>query len=125
MKPAQDDRRVHPRFAPDELVPVFFAHSTAEQPTCGHIVDVSHSGVRIVAPPMARPFLHWGDPFWLEISWSESVRAGGVEGTQLRARVVRIHADSTAYQLHAEFDRAGLDGDWDALARWTAALDRA
>jgi hypothetical protein len=118
------DRRAHARYAPKEVVQVLFGHADAELPTYGHIADVSPGGVRIVAPPMARPFLHWPDVFSLQISFSESVRAAGVEGTVLRARVVRIQVDARAYLLQAEFDRTGADGDWDALARWTASLER-
>jgi hypothetical protein len=119
---SRDERRIHPRYAPDEPVPVLFGHPNQETPSAGHIVDVSHGGVRIVAPPTAQPHLHWSDRFWLQISWSEDARATGAEGTLLRARVVRLNSDAGAYVLQAEFDRSGSDGDWDALARWTVAL---
>ncbi|MEZ4239984.1 MAG: PilZ domain-containing protein [Myxococcota bacterium] len=60
--PDGDERRAAPRYRPDPLVAVLFAHPDADTPTAGLIADVSNGGVRIVAPPTARPHLHWGDP---------------------------------------------------------------
>lgn len=119
-----DDRRDFPRYSPDPLVPVLFAHPDAETPTAGHIADVSRGGVRIVAPPMARPFLHWPDPLTIEVAYSDSTRSAGIEGLKLRAHVVRISVDSSAYIVHAVFDRSGPDGDWDSLTGWLSKLAR-
>jgi len=116
------DRRGFPRYYPREHVPVLFAHRDAEVPTAGHIGDVSRSGVRIVAPPMARPFLHWPDAVEIHVLWSESARADGMEGAKLRAHVVRIQVDASAYVLHAAFDGAGADGDWDTMMAWISSL---
>ncbi len=119
--PAQD-RRGYPRYFPAEMVQVLFAHRDAEVPTAGHIGDVSRSGVRIVAPPMARPFLHWPDACEIHVLWSDSARTSGMEGMKLRAHVVRIQVDAHAYVLHAAFDGTGRDGDWDALMAWISQL---
>src|SRR4249920_3762463 len=67
-----DERRAAPRYSPDPLVPVLFAHPLAETPTAGLLADVSQGGVRVVAPPTAQPFLHWGDPLRILVSYSES-----------------------------------------------------
>ena len=120
--PPDQDRRGFPRYFPRALVPLLFAHRDAETPTAGHIGDVSRSGVRIVAPPMARPFLHWPDALSIDLMYSEEARAAGIEGLKLRAHVVRIQVDARAYVLHAEFDAAGADGDWDALMAWISSL---
>jgi len=117
-----DDRRAAPRYSPDPLVPVLFAHPLAETPTAGLLADVSEGGMRIVAPPTAQPFLHWGDPLRILVSYSESARDAGIEGMRLWAHVVRIAVDHEAYKLHAAFSRGGTDGDWDKLSAWIAKL---
>ncbi|MCA9489788.1 MAG: PilZ domain-containing protein [Myxococcales bacterium] len=117
-----DERRAYPRFIPDPAVPVLFAHPHVETPTAGLIQDVSEGGVRIVAPPTARPGLHWADPLRIEISYSESTRAGQVEGTVLRAYVVRLVVDASQLVIQARFDRQGADGAWEAFAQWLASL---
>ncbi len=119
---AHDERRAQVRYVPDPWVPVLFAHPSVQTPSAGHIVDVSAGGARIVAPPMARPGLHWSDSLRLIVSWSASARDAEVEGLMLRARVVRIVADQRAYILQVQFDRAGSDGDWDRLTDWIASL---
>jgi hypothetical protein len=116
------NRRTAPRYSPDPLVPVLFAHPDAETPTAGLIADVSNGGVRIVAPPTARPHLHWADPLTLLLSYSDSSREGGVEGLTLRASVVRIFVDASGYTLGARFDRA--NGDWTLLEAWIHQLAR-
>jgi hypothetical protein len=117
-----DERRAEARYAPDPLVPVLFGHPGVEVPSAGHIVDISEGGVRIVAPPMARPGLHWGDPLRIIVSYSASSRDSHVEGLMLRAHVVRVVADQRAYTLQAQFDKAGSDGDWERLSNWIRGL---
>lgn len=117
---AQPDRRGHPRYNPDPLVPVFFAHPEAETPTAGLIADVSNGGARIVAPPTARPMLHWSDPLAIVVSYSDSARATGIEGLRLDGHVVRIAVDATGYTLHVRFDRT--NGDWTTLENWIEQL---
>lgn len=120
--PAPGERRAAVRYSPDPLVPVFFAHPLASVPTAGLIADISDSGVRIVAPPTARPMLHWGDPLRIIISYSESARDAAIEGMRLWAHVVRIHVDSREFRIHAEFSPEGSDGEWGRLANWIEAL---
>ena len=117
-----DERRAAPRYSPDPLVPVLFAHPLAETPTAGLLADVSKGGVRVVAPPTAQPFLHWGDPLRILVSYSESTREEGIEGMRLWAHVVRIAIDHESYRLHAAFTRGGTDGDWDKLSEWIDRL---
>lgn len=117
-----DERRGYPRYSPDPMVPVLFGHPSSEMPTAGLIQDVSLSGVRIVAPPTARPYLHWADPLLVEISYSESTRAGGIEGTKLRAYVVRLVVDASGLTIQARFDPTGLDGKWEEFRVWMATL---
>lgn len=114
------DRRGAPRYNPDPYVPVLFAHPTAETPTAGLIVDLSNGGARVIAPPTARPMLHWADPLALVISYSDSVRETGIEGMRLNAHVVRLAVDSAGYVLQVRFDRA--NGDWTALELWINQL---
>ena len=85
------DRRQDVRYSPDPLVPVFFAHPLANVPTAGLITDISRGGCRIMAPPTARPMLHWGDTVQIIVSYSESARAArSIEGhASLWAHVVR------------------------------------
>ncbi len=116
------DRRAAERYSPDPLVPVFFAHPTAAVPTAGLVCDISDTGARIVAPPTARPSLHWGDVFRIIVSYSESARASGIEGMRLWAHVVRLEVDSRELGIHAAFHRGGMDGDWDRLAAWVREL---
>lgn len=114
------ERRANPRYSPDPLVPVFFAHPEADTPTAGLIVDVSSGGARIMAPPTARPMLHWSDPLAIVISYSDSSRLAGIEGLRLDGHVVRIAVDATGYVVHVRFDRA--NGDWTKLERWVDHL---
>jgi len=122
LAPDTDERRGAVRYSPDPLVPVFFAHPLATTPTAGLIADVSDSGVRIIAPPTARPMLHWGDPLRIIVTYSESARTAGIEGMRLWAHVVRLEVDSRELQLQASFGRTGSDGDWNRLSAWIAAL---
>ena len=122
MGPIPVERRADVRYSPDPLVPVFFAHPTASVPTAGLIADISGSGVRIVAPPTARPALHWGDVFRVIVSYSESSREAGIEGMRLWAHVVRLEVDSREFRIHAAFSRGGSDGDWARLSGWIAEL---
>lgn len=117
-----DERREAVRYSPDPLVPVFFAHPMANVPTAGLIVDISTSGCRIMAPPTARPMLHWGDPLQIIVSYSESSRESGVEGMRLWAHVVQLVADSRELSVRAAFSRNGADGDWVRLEEWIRAL---
>jgi hypothetical protein len=78
--------------------------------------------MRILAPPTAQPFLHWGDPLRILVSYSESARDAGIEGMRLWAHVVRIAVDHEGYRLHAAFSRGGTDGDWDKLSSWIEKL---
>ena len=117
-----EERRATVRYSPDPLVPVFFAHPLANVPTAGLIVDVSEGGCRIMAPPTARPLLHWGDPLQIIISYSESTRESGIEGMRLWAHVVRLVADSRELSLNVAFSRNGADGDWARLEEWISAL---
>jgi hypothetical protein len=75
-----------------------------------------------VAPPTARPHLHWADPILVEISYSESTRSAGIEGSRLRAYVVRLVVDAGGLQLQARFDPSGLDGKWEEFRQWMASL---
>lgn len=118
--PSGPDRRGAVRYNPDPYVPVLFAHPTAETPTAGLIVDVSNGGARIVAPPTARPMLHWADPLTIVVSYSDTVRESGIEGMRLNGHVIRLAVDSAAYTLHVRFDRA--NGDWTALELWINKL---
>lgn len=120
--PELEDRRGSVRYSPDPLVPVFFAHPLATTPSAGLIADVSDTGVRIVAPPTARPMLHWGDPLRIIVTYSESARSAGIEGMRLWAHVIRLDVDSQGFRLHARFGRGGADGDWNRLSAWIAAL---
>jgi hypothetical protein len=43
---------------------------------------------------------------------------------RLRAYVVRLAVDATAYTVHAAFDRNGADGDWQTLTDWIAGFER-
>lgn len=122
QEPPPVERRAEVRYSPDPLVPVFFAHPTASVPTAGLIENVSGSGVRIVAPPTARPSLHWGDVFRIIVSYSESAREAGIEGMKLWAHVVRLEVDSREFAIHAAFSRGGTDGDWDKLSNWIDEL---
>ena len=122
---ALEERRSAVRYSPDPLVPVFFAHPFANVPTAGLIMDISHGGCRIMAPPTARPLLHWGDPMQIIVSYSESARSEGIEGMRLWAHVVRLVADSRELSVNAAFSRTGCDGDWNRLEAWIAALDAA
>lgn len=115
------ERRASPRFLVQPLIPVFFAHADAETPTAGLLADVSDGGLRIVAPPTARPSLHWSDSFTVVVSYSDQARAAGIEGLTLTAHVVRIAVDSTGFQLHARFDRRSADA-WDRLQSWLFSL---
>jgi hypothetical protein len=117
-----DDRRQFPRYSPDPLVPVLFGHPSTEIPTAGLISDVSLGGVRIVAPPTARPYLHWSDPLLLSVSYSESTRAAGLEHLKLRAYVVRLVVDASGLSLQCRFDAGGLDGKWAELRTWIETL---
>ena len=116
------ERRASVRFSPDPFVPVLFAHPDAQTPTAGLVADISDGGARIVAPPTARPHLHWGDPLTLLVSYSESTRSAGIEGLTLRASVVRIAVDAAEYVIAVRFDRA--NGDWSALVAWLDRLAR-
>jgi hypothetical protein len=117
-----DERREFPRFTPDPLVPVLFGNPTTEIPTAGLVHDVSLCGVRIVAPPTARPYLHWADPLIIQVSYSESTRSGGIEGLKLRAYVVRLVVDASGFALQSRFDLGGADGQWEEFRRWVATL---
>lgn len=117
----QRERRASQRFVMQPLIPVFFAHTDADTPTAGLVADVSDGGLRIVAPPTAKPSLHWSDPFTIVISYSDQARAAGIEGLTLTAHVVRIAVDANGYQLHARFDRRSSDA-WDRLQCWLASL---
>jgi hypothetical protein len=121
---AHAERRAAVRYSPDPLVPVLFAHRDAETPTAGLIADVSVGGCRIIAPPTARPMLHWGDPFRIVVSYSESARSAGVEGLRLAAHVVRLVADSRGFVVHCQFSMDGYDGDWQRLFDWVQRLGR-
>jgi len=112
------ERRATVRYSPDPLVPVLFAHREAQNPTAGLLTDVSLGGCRIVAPPTARPELHWGDPFRIVVSYSESSRHAGVEGLRLAAHVVRLVADAHSLVVHCQFSIDGYDGDWSRLVEW-------
>lgn len=116
------ERRTAPRYCPDPLVAVLFAHPQAETPTAGLVADISNGGARIVAPPTARPHLHWSDPLTILVSYSDSAREAGIEGLQLTATVVRIAVDSAGYTLQVRFDRT--NGDWSTLETWIHALGR-
>ncbi|MEM6929187.1 MAG: PilZ domain-containing protein [Myxococcota bacterium] len=117
-----EERRQAVRYSPDPFVPVFFAHPLANVPTAGLIVDVSTTGCRIMAPPTARPMLHWGDSLQIIVSYSESARRAKLEGMRLWAHVVRLVADSRELSVSAAFSRKGADGDWDRLLTWIDAL---
>lgn len=119
------ERRAFPRFTPDPAVPVLFGHPHLETPTAGLLLDVSEGGARLVAPPTARPGLHWADPLHIQISYSESTRAAGVEGTLLRAYVVRLVVDASQFVLQTRFDTRGADGNWEAFRTWIATLPTA
>ena len=116
------ERRTNVRYNPDPLVPVLFAHPTAANPTAGLIADISEGGVRIIAPPTARPMLHWGDPLGIAVSYSESTREAGVEGLRLWAHTVRIAVDREQYTLQAAFTSNGSQGDWDRLTQWIQSM---
>ena len=116
------ERRGQVRFYPDPMVPVFFAHPSAPVPTAGLLADVSASGVRIVAPPTARPELHWGDVFRIIVSYSESARLARIEGMRLWAHVVRLEVNSCEFRINAAFSRSGGDGDWARLEAWMTKL---
>lgn len=117
---AGPDRRVAVRYNPDPYVPVLFAHPTAETPTAGLIVDVSNGGARIIAPPTARPMLHWSDPLTIVVSYSDTVRESGIEGMRLNGHVVRLAVDSAGYVMQVRFDRA--NGNWTALEAWINSM---
>jgi hypothetical protein len=95
------ERRAHARYSPDPLIPVFFCHREAATPCCGHIMDLSMDGLRIVAPPTVRPLLHWEETVWIQLTYSESNRTEGIEGLTLKAQVVRAVSDRTSYVLQA------------------------
>jgi c-di-GMP-binding flagellar brake protein YcgR len=115
------ERRTSQRFGLKPLIPVFFAHADADTPTAGLVADVSDGGIRIVAPPTAKPGLHWSDSFTIVISYSDQARAARIEGLTLTAHVVRIAVDATGYHLHARFDRRTADA-WDRLQTWINSL---
>lgn len=114
------ERRGATRYNPDPYVPVLFAHPTAETPTAGLIVDVSNGGARIIAPPTARPMLHWADPITIVLSYSAAVRESGIEGLRLNGHVVRLAVDASGYVMQVRFDRA--NGDWTSLELWINSL---
>lgn len=116
------ERRAEVRYEPDPLVPIFFAHPSANVPTAGLIADISGSGLRLIAPPTARPALHWGDTFRIIVSYSESARKAGIEGMRLWAHVVRLEVDSREMRIAASFNRGDTDGEWERLATWIAQL---
>jgi hypothetical protein len=118
-----DERREFPRFTHDPLVPVLFGNPSMEIPTAGLVHDVSVGGVRIVAPPTARPYLHWADPILVQVSYSESTRSAGIEGLKLRAYVVRLVVDASGFSLQARFDVGGHDGQWAEFCKWVATLN--
>jgi hypothetical protein len=120
----KSERRASVRYSPDPLVPVFFGHRDAPNPTAGLIADVSLGGCRIIAPPNARPMLHWGDPFRLVVSYSESARASQHEGMRLSAHVVRLVADARALVVHCRFSVDGPDGEWRRVVEWVRELSR-
>lgn len=117
-----EERRSDIRYHPDPGVSILFAHRSAENPTAGMLTDVSLGGCRIMAPPMARPHLHWGDPFRIVVSYSDSAREAGIEGLRLSAHVVRLVADAHALVVHCQFSTDGHDGDWNRLVDWIARL---
>jgi len=119
---APDDRRAAPRYEPDPLVPILFGHRGIDTPAAGLIVDVSLGGCRIIAAPNSRPHLHWGDPFRLVVSYSETARSAGIEGMRLAAHVVRIVADARGLVVHCQFTVDGADGDWRRLLDWVGGL---
>lgn len=119
---APDERRANPRYEPDPLVSVLFAHRQAETPTAGLITDVSLGGCRIIAAPNARPMLHWGDPFRLVVSYSEAAREADIEGIRLAAHVVRLVADARGLVVHCQFAVDGPDGEWRRLVEWVQGL---
>lgn len=118
------ERRSSVRYSPDPLVPVLFAHREATNPTAGLLVDVSIGGCRVMAAPNARPMLHWGDPFRLVVSYSESARGERIEGLRLAAHVVRLVADAQGLVVHCQFSMDGPDGDWPRLVEWVRRLSR-
>lgn len=124
LDPELQERRQSVRYSPDPLVPVFFAHPLANVPTAGLIVDISRGGCRIMAPPTARPMLHWGDTVQIIVSYSESSRNEKIEGLRLWAHVVRMVADSRELSVSVAFSRNGADGEWERLAEWIDALAR-
>lgn len=117
------ERRADVRFTPRPPVAVLFGHAAIEVPTAGLITDVSLGGCRIMAPPTARPHLHWGDPFRLQVAWSDAARDAGVEGLRLGAHVVRLVADAHALVVHCQFSIDGSDGDWERFVAWIARLE--
>lgn len=127
LEPSQEidghppDRRADPRYSPDPMVPVLFAHPAADMPTAGLVIDISEGGARIVAPPTARPHLHWGDPLTLLVSYSDSAREAGIEGLTLGGTVVRIGVDASGYTLAVRFDRSNVD--WSVLEHWIRRLE--
>ena len=121
-EPATEERRAAPRYAPAPQVPILFAHRDAEVPSAGLIADISLGGCKIVAPPNARPQLHWGDPFRIVVSYSEGARAADIEGLRLAAHVVRLVADARGLVIHCQFAVDGVDGEWRRLVGWVESL---
>ena len=121
-KPPVKERREHDRVIPETLIPILFSHASAKNPTAGFIQDIGEGGAKIVAPPTARPMLHWGDPFRLTVSYSESTRAAAIEGLQLSAYVVRIVADREQFALNAAFSTENTDTNWTRLHHWLVTL---
>lgn len=117
-----DERRATPRYEPAPNVPVLFGHRDAENPSAGLIADISLGGCKIIAPPNARPQLHWGDPFRIVVSYSEGSRAAGVEGMRLAAHVVRLVADARGFVIQCQFTVDGADGEWRRLVEWVETL---
>lgn len=123
---ATDSQRVERRQAtrriPCARIPVLFAHASAKNPTAGLIEDISATGVRIVAAPTARPMLHWGDSFRLQVDHSQATREAGIEGLELRAHVVRIATDRQGFVLHAELTQDNTTANWARLRQWLASM---
>jgi hypothetical protein len=122
----------YPAFAPVDAVPVLFtqtrrstrARAAPRRPTPGMLTVVGGAGsaaeVRIVAPPSARPCLHWSDPLAIAVTYSEATRGSICEGLVLSARVVRVEADVNGLVIRASC--AGDAPRWAAFAAWVRGL---
>jgi len=104
--PRQPNRRATPRFKVDRFMPVVLQSKTSHHQIGGHLVNLSASGARIVAPPTLAPIPQTLDDAILMFARSDENREIDIDGVRQAVSIgeIRQVPGARAFRLSFEGD---------------------